>query len=183
MNKSELRKKYAAVRASVKDRNELSSKIADFVINSEFYKKADKVFCYCATGCEVGTEEIIRNALSDKKKVALPKCTDKYGNMTFYYISSFDDLIEGMYGIPEPDTGFKADTSDSGSVCIVPGLAFDLKGYRLGYGKGYYDRFLETFDGVSVGVCFEACLTEAVPADKFDMKVNYIITDKTIYKV
>ena len=181
MNKSELRKKFRAVRNSVSDRDFLSDKIAENLFDSDLYKNADAVFCYWAVDSEVQTKSIIKKALADQKKVALPKCTDKNGNMTFYYINSLSDLIEGMYGIMEPPECFAADVGNENSICIVPALAFDSEGYRLGYGKGYYDRFLSIFSGISIGVCFQECLTQALPRNEFDKKVNYIITDKNIY--
>ena len=109
-------------------------------------------------------------------------CLDKKGLMEFRFIESISDLKCGMYEIREPDADRceKADY-DSNSLCFVPAICFDKKGYRLGYGKGYYDRFLEHFDGISVGVCFEGCVTEALPRGEHDKKVNYLITDDKIY--
>lgn len=183
MSKSDLRKEFAKIRDSVENKAALSDEICNSILNSEFYKDAEAVFCYWPTKSEVDTKKIILSALADKKKVALPKCTDKDGNMTFYYITSLADLSEGMYGIMEPDERLTADVSDKSSICVVPGLAFDFNGYRLGYGKGYYDRFLESFHGISIGICFEACLINELPINEFDKKVDYIITDKTIYTI
>ena len=183
MSKSNLRKKFTQIRISVENKVVLSNGICDKLINSELYKNADVVFCYWPTKSEVDTKKVILSALADKKKVALPKCTDKDGNMTFYYITSLDDLSEGMYGIMEPDERYTADVYNINSICVVPGLAFDLKGYRLGYGKGYYDRFLGSFCGTSIGVCFHECLTKELLINEFDKKVDYIITDKTIYRI
>ena len=100
--------------------------------------------------------------------------------MTFYYITSLDDLSEGMYGIMEPDERYTADVYNINSICIVPGLAFDLKGYRLGYGKGYYDRFLKDFNGVSVSPCYDSMLEDEIPTDKYDIQINIIVTDKEV---
>lgn len=183
MNKSNLRKEFTKIRSYVENKDALSEEICDKILNSGLYKNAEAVFCYWPTKSEVDTKKIILTALSDKKKVALPKCTDKDGNMIFYYITSLADLSEGMYGIMEPDERLTAGVSDKSSVCVVPGLAYDFKGYRLGYGKGYYDRFLESFQGISIGVCFEACLINELPINEFDKKVDYIITDKTIYTI
>lgn len=183
MNKTELRKKYRSVRAQVKNRDSLSEKICDLTLGSDIYARADTVLCYWPVASEVNTGRIILKALNDKKKVALPKCTDKNGNMTFYYINSLSDLKEGMYGIMEPQECNKAEFFSEDSVCIVPGLSFDKAGYRLGYGKGYYDRFLSCFCGKSIGVCFEDCLSTNLPVNEFDKKVDFIITDKTIYTI
>ena len=180
-DKKALRKKFKEIRNSVSDVRELSRQICSFVIESDFYKNADAVFTYYSDGSEVDTLTIIEKALRDNKKVALPKCSDRNGNMRFYYISSPEDLSEGMYGIMEPSADFPADDFSSKSLCVVPGLSFDKDGYRLGYGKGYYDRFLSQFKGVSIGMCFDECLTSYLPRDEFDIKVDYIITNTKIY--
>lgn len=181
MNKSDLRKKYKKIRGSIEDISALSDDIFSFLINSDLYKNADTVLAYWSVDSEVITHKAIEKALSDKKRVALPKCTDKNGNMEFYYITSLSDLADGMYGIKEPAADIKADAFSSNSLCLVPGLSFDKDGYRLGYGKGYYDRFLSSFEGVSVGLCYDICIADALPKDTFDKKVNYIITNTKIY--
>ncbi len=181
MNKSSLREHFRDIRNSIENATESSDDIFSLLVSSDLYKNADTVLAYWSVGSEVSTRRIIDRALEDKKKVALPKCTDKNGNMVFYYISSLSDLSEGMYGIKEPLTDVIADDFDESAVCIVPGLSFDKCGYRLGYGKGYYDRFLSRFCGISIGLCYDSCLSEELPTDGFDMKVNYIITNKKIY--
>ncbi len=183
MSKGQLRIKFRSLRSAIEDRSNLSDRIAEILINSDLYKNADTVFCYCARSSEVDTKSIILKSFEDKKKVALPKCIDNNGNMSFYYIDSLTDLSEGMYGIMEPAVYNIAENFSENSICIVPGLAFDSEGYRLGYGKGYYDRFLESFTGISIGVCYEECLTTALPRDEFDKKVNYVVTEKTLYTI
>lgn len=181
MNKKDLRIKYKIIRNSVGNASHQSEEMFSLLINSSMYKTAQTVFVYWSCGSEVDTHRIIDKALGDKKKVALPKCTDKNGNMEFYYISSLDDLSDGMYGIKEPNNNNNADVFSGNDLCLVPGISFDKYGYRLGYGKGYYDRFLSSFNGVSVGLCYDACLSETLPKDEFDKKVDYIITNTKIY--
>ena len=114
----------------------------------------------------------------DNKKIALPYCTDKDGNMSFYYINSFDDLITGSFGIREPDiTKCKIAVPDDNTLIIVPGLSFDRFGYRLGYGKGYYDKFLSKHKIKTIGLCYKECLVEKIDTDKFDYKIDEVITD------
>lgn len=181
--KKTLRAEYSALRNSLTDIEAKSASICDLLINSDLFKNADTVLLYWSVGSEVVTHKMIDKALSDSKKVALPKCIDKDGNMLFYYVVSLSDLSNGMYGIKEPVTDKLYDISDSCSICLVPGLCFTKDGYRLGYGKGYYDRFLSDFQGVSVGLCFEDCLAEYLPVDMYDKKVDYVITDKRIYDI
>lgn len=181
MSKSDLRKHFIEIRSSVDNASERSDDIFSLLTGSELYKSADTVLAYWSVGSEVSTQRIIDMALSDKKRVALPRCIDRKGNMEFYYISSLSDLRDGMYGIKEPSDDEKADDFGENTVCLVPGLSFDKKGYRLGYGKGYYDRFLSDFGGISIGLSYDCCLCEDLPTDRFDKKVNYIITNTKIY--
>ena len=180
-DKKSLRNFYKSVRASITDRDIKNSLITEFILESEQYKNADKIFAYWSVDSEVETHKIITEALKDKKEVALPKCSDKCGNMEFYYIASLSDLTDGMYGIKEPIMKHKADDFTERSLCLVPALSFDNEGYRLGYGKGYYDRFLDKFKGVSMGLCFGESLNEKLPRDSYDKKVNCIVTNEKIY--
>lgn len=181
ITKKSLRTEFRKIRASVYNRDEKNYSITESVLNSQQYITADKIFAYWSVDSEVDTRRIIDKALSDGKMVALPKCTDKDGNMKFYYISSASDLLQGMYGIMEPPEDHIAEDFTKDSLCLVPALSFDNEGYRLGYGKGYYDRFLVKFKGVSMGLCFSDCLCENLPRDSYDKKADYIVTDEKIY--
>ncbi len=181
-DKISLRVKFREIRKNTPDRKALEKNIADNLIQSELYKNCSSLFLYSATGSEVGLDTVFSKAISDGKKVAFPLCTDRDGNMEFYYVSDEAKLKCGMYGIKEPIKEVcDVAESDSYSLCLVPGLSFSPNGGRLGYGKGYYDRFLERFKGVSVGICFESCISENLILDEHDIKVNYLITDKKIY--
>lgn len=177
-----LRKEYKVLRNSISDREEKEAVITEKLLCSEIFEKADCVFLYAATNGEVSTSEIAEIAELSGKKTAYPFCKDKNGEMEFYF-SKAENLKKGMYGIPEPDTDLcqKAKSTEN-SLCIVPGLAFGRKGERLGYGKGYYDRYLEHFSGVTAALFFEECLCENIPMEKTDKKIDYLFTDKKIYK-
>lgn len=139
----------------------------------------DTVFIYSSIGTEIDTSSVIKYAIAKGIGVALPKCADENGTMYFYMISDAEnDLVRGMFSITEPDIDKCRKAVDSeNSLCIVPGLSFDRNGYRLGYGKGYYDRFLSNFKGKSIGLCYDACLCDKLPFDKYDRKVDTIITE------
>lgn len=169
------------LREGIPDKALLNGRIADRFLSSELYKNADTLLLYYSVGSEPSTREIFKAALSDGKRVAFPVCTDANGFMAFYYVSGEADLEEGMYGIRAPRKECEKYSFKDGGVCVVPGLSFDSEGYRIGYGKGYYDRFLSEFKGSSVGLCYEALLSEGLPRDAFDKNVNYLITDKKIY--
>ena len=181
--KKVLRAEYKALRNSVKNIEAKNESIYELLINSDFYYDAETVLLYWSIDSEVATHKMIVKVLSDGKRLALPKCVDSKGNMLFYFVRSYDDIVDGMYGIKEPVENELYTTSDTPALCLVPGLCYTLDGYRLGYGKGYYDRFLDKFRGVSVGLCYDECLADSLPIDEYDRKVDFIITDKRIYNI
>ena len=181
--KSAERKELRQKRDSLENREKLSDIIADKFLSSDLYSKAEVLLLYYSAGSEVSTEKVFAQALKDNKKVAFPICLDSNGVMDFYYVKDSSDIEEGMYGIKAPKKTCEKYTDSKNSLCVVPALAFDRCGYRLGYGKGYYDRFLERFSGTSVGFCFEEMLQDELPRKFFDKKTDYLITDKMIYKI
>lgn len=179
--KKQKRAELKRLREALENKELLSEKITETFLSSELYKNADTLLLYYSVGSEASTNDIFTSALNDGKRVAFPLCTDTDGLMRFYYIIDESQLVSGMYGIKEPIKGCEEYHFSHSGVCIVPGLSFDREGYRIGYGKGYYDRFLSQFTGTSIGLCFEALLSESLPKDAYDKKVNYLITDKKIY--
>ncbi len=181
-NKASLRARYREIRNNIPSRDEKEKIISNLFLDSDLYRKSSSVFLYYACGSEVCTDKIFHHALSDGKKVAFPYCKDRNGNMDFYFVESFDDLKNGTFGIKEPSINkCQKAFSDEKSICVVPALCFDRQGGRIGYGKGYYDRFISEFTGITVGICFEECVVEKINLDEHDKKVNYLITDNKIY--
>ncbi len=153
--------------------------ITEKLLNLEKVQSADLVLPFVSANGEVGTREFIAKCFETEKTVAVPRCIDG-SNMQFCIIHTFDDLEKGMYGIDEPKQYceiIKAEDAEN-SVLIVPALCFNAKGYRLGYGKGYYDRFISRYKGYTVGVCYDEFLTEEIPVDEYDRCVDTVITDK-----
>lgn len=179
--KNQLRNEFKKKRAELSDKNLKSSEICNILLNSDTYKNAKIILCYSALNGEVDTSAIINQTLKDGKILALPKCIDKNGLMNYYIVNSLNDLAEGMFGILEPNIYCKLLDVFSDSICIVPALTFDKKGYRLGYGKGYYDRFLEKYNGISVGLCYNDLISENLPINKFDNNVNAVITENEMF--
>ena len=181
--KNYLRKEYRARRVSVEDRENKEKLIAFNLFSLDFFKSADCIFLYCAHDGEINTDMICDEAEKLGIKTAYPYCEDRYGLMEFYFASR-KNLIKGMYGIYEPDKekSQKAVFTEN-SLCIVPGVTFGKKGERLGYGKGYYDRFLSSFRGKKLALSFEECLSDEIPMEAHDIKIDYLITDKEIYKI
>ncbi len=149
------------------------------------YQKCKLLLIYMSKDIEVDTIGIIEDALKSGKKVAVPICIPEKCLMDFYYINSIDeDLEEGCYGVLEPIVEKCKKVEDfSNSVCIVPGLSFDHDGYRLGYGKGYYDRFLSGYNQVKVGLCYSMCVKPNLPHGYYDRPVDFLITEKYFRKI
>lgn len=181
--KKDLRKEFKALRKSIHS-GQNDEKICKILSECEIYQNAETVLFYASLDDEICVDSVIEDAISKGKKVALPVCTDTDGNMDYYYIHSLDDLITGFFSVREPDTNFCKICHDfSNSICVVPGIAFDKNGYRLGYGKGYYDRFLKKTALVSVGLCYNELVVEKIPNEKYDIPVDYIITQDRLITV
>lgn len=156
-------------------------KIQNKLLNLFIVREADVVLTYVSTPIEVQTLDFIENLLMQGKKVAVPKCLNDKGDMEFFIINSLNDLENGFFGVLEPNPQKTLNvTVTEKSVCIVPAFLFDEKGYRLGYGKGYYDRFLSKFQGKTVGICYEENIRDSLMHGKYDRPVGLIVTEKRI---
>lgn len=178
--KVKLRQHYRSMRDKMTPeyKHSLDIEIASRLLCTREYMNASTLLTYVAKKGEVETRGIIHAAFANGKRVAVPKC-GKDGTMDFYLIKSMDDLVEGYFGIMEPDTQrcrLLEDFSDS--LCIVPALCFDPQGQRLGYGGGYYDRFLSTYTGVSAGLCYASFVKWDLPVEAYDVTVSLLVTDR-----
>ena len=184
--KNEARKKYRSIREKMvpEKKKIMDDEILRKLILLGKYQKSKTVLIYVSKKIEVSTYEIMRDAWNRRKRVAVPKCNTQNKSMDFYYINSMNDLEEGTFGVYEP-IGIKCDIVKnlSEGICIVPGFSFDTSGYRLGYGQGYYDRFLARFKGFTVGICYSNCINFRLPRGKFDKPIDILVTDKYIKKI
>jgi len=179
--KTELRQKYRSLRQSMPPeiKAERDEAIAAQVRRLWQYQSNDILLIYVSTDIEVDTFRIINQALQDSKKVAVPRCVPDSRNMEFYYITSIDELSPGMFGVLEPSAcPEKLYQERDGGLCIVPAFSYDWRGYRLGYGKGYYDRFLSRFEGNIVGICYSDCVQRSLPHGRYDRPVELLVTEK-----
>ncbi len=150
------------------------------LILNEKFSEAELVLTYVSIGPEVSTRELITYALECGKRVAVPKC-ESGGIMHFHEIKSLDDLTDGRFDIPEPCEGCLAAEITENTVCIVPGMAFTPDGNRLGYGGGFYDRFLSANKGIyTIALGYDELITPALHCEEHDIRVNAIITEKRL---
>lgn len=167
------------------ERSVKSAKITDNVTGIPEYKAARDILIYVSTGSEADTTELIKRCFEDKKNVYVPKVYGK--EMRFISIGSLDELASGYYGIMEPVSDepvwekCSRDTYND-SLCIMPGLAFDRKFNRIGYGGGFYDKFLEKTQVYKMAVCYDCQIVECIDAQDTDIKPDMIVTDMEVIK-
>ncbi len=179
MNKSVLRKKYLEIRKNITDKDIKSNEIFNRLIQLEEFNNANVIAFYYPLRSEVNTLRMIKYSLENNKTVLLPKVIGEY--MVFYKINSFNNLKKSNFGIMEPEGGIIFD-KNSIDLIVLPGVCFDRNLNRIGFGKGYYDRYLEGYIGQTIGLCFEEQISEEeIQTSENDIKLKYIITEKNIY--
>jgi 5-formyltetrahydrofolate cyclo-ligase len=183
--KNALRKIYAEKRENIdwEKKQKLDKKIVDRFMTLATYRYAHTLLMYYPLKNEIDIRELIEKALAAGKRVALPRCEANTSTMHFHYISSLDELVPGRFGIMEPSTDAELFTLDS--LCgpctvIIPALAYDKSGYRLGYGKGFYDRYFSTPAVSSVGLIYSDFLVDKLPHGRYDIAVDLLVSEKEV---
>lgn len=150
-----------------------SEKLGQLFTASEAYRQAKTIYGYLPYNQEVRTVPMLEQALKDGKKVAVPKV---YGEeMKFIYMDDLSKVEKGYAGIPEPIADLPI-ADDKTALVLMPGLAFDKKGHRIGYGGGFYDRFLAAEpDHPTLALCYEFQMQEHLETEEFDIPVDYVL--------
>ena len=193
VEKKQLRTEARAFREGLDTsyRTQADTAIAARVAASDAFVEAPLVFAYCSVGSEVDTHALIEGALRQGKTVALPRAVPGTRTMAWHAIGSLADTAPGFAGIPEPAddaaTRIDADDADARALALVPGLIFDLHGFRLGYGGGFYDTFLATFPGRSLGLIRERQLIDDLgkygAREPFDRPVGLVASEGKLLTV
>lgn len=173
MKKEFLRKKYKEKRDNIKNKVTKDNLIYQKVINNKDILSSKTLLIYISINNEVDTIKII-NYFLNTKNIAVPKIIDN--DMFFCYVTNLNELTSGKYNIPEP-TNENIVTDFDNAICIVPGICYDKNNYRVGYGKGYYDRFLSKNKIKTIGLCYKECMIEKIDNDKYDYKIDEVITE------
>lgn len=179
--KKAIRKQIFAARKAHTDQqiDDWSRKIAETVTALPEYSNSQRILAYADYNHEVMTKYIIEAAWNDGKEVAVPKVVGQ--DMVFYKLTDFAQLEKGYFGIPEPARGEIVQWEEA--LMIMPGVAFDRQNHRVGYGGGFYDRFLEKHPYITrVAVAFEFQMMSEVPVEPTDISPEIIVTEKEIYK-
>jgi 5-formyltetrahydrofolate cyclo-ligase len=179
MNKKDIRDYIKNIRKQM-DENEYREKsdiIVENLFTLECINDAGMVYIYISVNHEVDTYKIIAKLFEKGIRVAVPKIKDK--KMFFYEINSIDELKIGYMNIPEP---YLEKIPCPPDVIVTPGVAFSINGDRLGYGGGYYDRYLND-ELISVALAFEYQIMEVIPIEEHDKKVKWIVTENRITEI
>lgn len=177
ITKKELRKIISAKKRALSE-EQIAAKSHDLImqfIECDEYKSCDTLYVYLSYNQEVRTKELIECARRDGKKVAAPRVEGEA--IKFYYLKGDEDIVPGFKGIPEPAEGLEP-SDDKTALMLMPGLAFDKSGKRLGYGGGFYDRFLEKEHHTTVALCFDFQLVDSVPTEEYDLPVDLVIVSR-----
>lgn len=169
---------------SPESKGQADRRILDRLRSLREYEGCETVLAYVSLPIEVDTLNLIQAAWQDGKKVAAPRCVPGTRDMEFFLISSFEQLEPQTFGVMEP-VPHKCEklVQFHNSICIVPALAYDRQGYRLGYGAGYYDRFLSGYPGEKIGIVYQENMRQHLWHGKYDVQVDLIITEKRLWSI
>ncbi len=169
-------------RMSTSELHRLGNRIAEWVLSSIWYHEAHSVHCFfgVVSKGEIPTQNILEDILAKEKYLVMPRVIGKNGEMEHIRVRSLDSLRVGLWGIPQP-SGSESVESGSLDLILVPGLAADRNGNRIGYGKGYYDRFLRSVTHAKkVMLLPGAFLMDQVPVKEHDVPVDTVVTETGI---
>lgn len=186
MTKNEIRTLMKNKRNQLQEilRGEYNKKIHDRLISLGQFKNCDILFTYVSFGSEADTINIIKTAFSMNKRVYVPKVEGR--EMNFYEIRSLEGLIRSKYGIAEPSGDSKPYVSSgddtANKLMLLPGLAFDACGNRIGYGAGYYDRYMSRYpdEWIKIGLAYGFQIMEDLPVTDRDIRADFIVTDEKL---
>ncbi len=176
INKNDIRKKYLLIRKKINNKDIKSRIIMEKIIDDDYFKNSKVIALYKSLKNEVNTDYIIDYCLKNNKIVLLPRVV--LNDLLFYTYSLDDKLEKSNIGILEPiDNHCNCYDGEKIDLVIVPGVCFSENGDRLGYGKGYYDRFLKGKNVKSIGICFKEQLCNRLPINIDDYKLDKVISD------
>lgn len=184
LEKQRLREERLVARETLSEQERcvLDDCITQKLLTTSEYAEATTVLTYVSVSSEVSTRMFIECALRDGKTVAVPRCLPGY-RLEFVAIASLEQLVAAPFNLLEPAKELPALTEDqkNNSICIVPALLVDTKGYRLGYGAGFYDRFLSTYSGKKICLAYQQNLSKTMlPHTEFDVPVDTVITESDV---
>ncbi|GGF07917.1 5-formyltetrahydrofolate cyclo-ligase [Halobacillus andaensis] len=168
---------------SRKEKKEIEQQLYNQLFQSSFYKEAKTIGVTVSLKSEWNTNPIIEKAWEDNKNVVVPKCAPQTKSMTFYELTDYSQLETVYYGLKEPSPSqTSAVEKEAINLILVPGLLFDRRGFRIGYGGGFYDRYLKDFQGHTVSLLSHRQLIEEIPYESFDQPVHQLILENEVVR-
>lgn len=158
---------------------EKSRLAAEHFLKSDIYKNANCIMLYMPLGNETDTKDIMSAAFLDKKRVALPKTDAESGKITAVFVENGANFEKGAFFVPEPTEWTEADISMIDAV-VVPGIAFDKGGARVGFGKGCYDGFLKGLMAVKIGLCYDFQICDKILCEEHDVRMDFIVSESGV---
>lgn len=167
---------------TTEERKRSSEQLCRHIISLNEFKDADTVLLFYPSRNEPDLLKVMDAAISLDKKAAFPISFTNDLSLGFREILSLSDMTLGTYNIPEPPNSAPIPIITKKTLCIVPALALDKRGFRIGYGKGYYDRFLSSFEGISLCAVSEGFVCNALPTEKTDIPIDILITETGVIR-
>jgi len=166
---------------------EFSQKVCERITELPQFKNCSAIFAYQSFGSEVDTQFLLERAWNSGKKVCIPKVAEK-GKMDFFAIEKNHRLKPNIYGILEPPKDSELAIPDEKTMFVVPGVAFDRNGFRIGYGAGFYDIYLTKFENsvnptAKIGICFDFCMVDNAFPDSHDVPMSAIVTENNVFEI
>lgn len=176
----DIQKKLSDLSDGIRDLE--SEQMREQLFQTDIWKNATTIGVTVSRGNEINTYPIIERAWGEEKTVVVPKCHAKDFSMDFRKIDSYEQLEVVYFGLKEPIVEkTELITPEEIDLLIVPGLLFDEKGFRIGFGGGFYDRYLERYPGITVSLSHPVQLNNDIPKEPFDKPVDYLILPKKVH--
>ncbi len=181
----ELRASYIEMRSRIPlpEKEEMDARICQYALNLAGFRFSNVVLLYAPIKGEIDLTAFAKEALARGKKIAFPRCNTADHTMTYHFIDDLSLLSPGAMGIPEPPQDapvYDPAADPREAVCFIPALIYDEGGYRVGYGGGYYDRYLRHFRGSKIGVVYSDFIEKKVPRGRFDIRADIMLTEKNV---
>ena len=185
--KEKLRARVLATREALElDQVEIGSQaILERLLGLEAYRRATLIHAYISSGeNEVDTRELIDISLEQGKRVAVPVLEKGKKTMAHALIESLDGLVDGPMGLVQPDPAKATllEKQEEIDLVVVPGIAFDRRGHRIGFGGGFYDRFLANLQVVKVGLCYDDLILQGIPNEPHDVPMDIVVAQTATYQ-
>lgn len=179
--KNELRALLLAKRRAIDEgtKGERDRRLCEVIRESAVFRETELLFAYDPLSHEIDIMPLLRLCLAEGRRLALPRTLPR-GVMHFHLVRSLDELTVGRMGIREPDANAEPVLPEEGTLILVPALAYDRQGYRIGYGGGYYDRYLRTHPARTLGVTYEDFLLDRIPREPHDLSVFEVATERRV---